>query len=64
MSAKKTLREREVELRALLATECGRTELNEIAARYADEGGRFRPGQSSVVTYIIVYERTRGLLAG
>jgi hypothetical protein len=64
MTTKKTLRQREQELRALMATPIGRAELDELAARYRSEGGGFRPGRSSVITYIIVYERTRGLIAG
>jgi hypothetical protein len=64
MTAKKTVHQREVELRALLATEDGRAALDELAARYRSEGGGFRPSKSSVVTYIIVFERTHGLIAG
>ena len=64
MTPKKTLSQREAELRALLATPEGRAELDELAARYMAAGGGFRPGKSSVVTYIIVCERTRGLIDG
>jgi hypothetical protein len=63
MTGKKTVRERERELRALMATAEGRAQVDDLAARYVAEGGGFRPGRSSVVTYIIVYERTRGLIA-
>ena len=51
MTPKKTLSQREAEL-------------DELAARYMAAGGGFRPGKSSVVTYIIVCERTRGLIDG
>jgi hypothetical protein len=64
MTAKKTLSQREAELRALLATAEGRAELEGLASRYAAAGGGVRPGRSSVVTYILVYERWRGLIAG
>jgi hypothetical protein len=60
--AKKTPRQREAELRALLATKDGRATLDELAARYRSEGGGFHTGWSSVVTCIIVYERTHGLI--
>ena len=65
MTAKKTLPEREAELRSLLATPAGRDELEALASRYAeaDGGGGFRPGSGSVVTYILVYERERGLIS-
>jgi hypothetical protein len=64
MTAKKTLPEREAELRALLATPAGREELRTLESRYAAAGGGVRPGRASVVTYILVHERTRGLIAG
>jgi hypothetical protein len=62
--AKKTLREREAELRALLATLSGRAELEGLAARYAAAGGQFRPARVSVVTYILVHERQSRLIRG
>jgi hypothetical protein len=63
MTAKKTLSEREAELRSLLATPAGRGELEALASRYAAAGGGgYRPGGGSVVTYILVYERGRGLI--
>jgi hypothetical protein len=62
MSAKKTLAERERELQALLATPQGRADLEGLAARYEAQGGGPRAGGASVVTYILVYERTRGLI--
>jgi hypothetical protein len=64
MSPKKTLQQREVELRALLATPAGRAELEDLAARYAAAGGGVRPERSSIVTFILVWERGRGLIAG
>ena len=58
----KTMREREQELRALLTTPEGRAELDGLAGRYRAEGGRMRPAKTSVITYIIVHERQRGLI--
>jgi hypothetical protein len=57
MTPKKTLQERERELQLLLATPEGRKELEEVESRY-----RPRPARTSVITYILVYERERGLL--
>ena len=62
MTPKKTLREREKELQSLLATPAGRAELRELESRYAAAGGRVRPGRASLITYLLVYERGRGLI--
>jgi hypothetical protein len=62
MRTTKTLREREKELRALLATPQGRAELQGLASRYQANGGRARPERTSVVTYILVHERGLGLI--
>jgi hypothetical protein len=64
MREKKTLQQREQELQALLATKEGRAELESVASRYSDAGGRARPEGRSVVTYILVHERERGLITG
>jgi hypothetical protein len=64
MSAKKTLPEREKELRQLLATPAGREELQGLASRYGAASGRLRPAGTSVVTYILVHEREQGLISG
>lgn len=64
MNPQKTLRERELELQALLTTPAGRDALQELGARYSAAGGRFRPVKASVITYILVYERERGLIRG
>jgi hypothetical protein len=50
------------ELQALLATRAGREELQNLASRYCAASGRLRPAGTSVVTYILVYERHQGLL--
>jgi hypothetical protein len=62
MGAKKTLPERERELQALLATPEGRAELEGLAARYAAASGSTWPRGASLVTYILVHERTHGQL--
>jgi hypothetical protein len=62
MPPKKTLHEREKELQSLLATASGREELEELESRYQAAGGRLRPPSSSVITYILVYEREQGLI--
>jgi hypothetical protein len=64
MRTTKALREREKELRALLATAEGRAELQALASRYQAQGGRARPERTSVVTYILVHERGLGLIDG
>ena len=62
MTAKKTLPERQKELQALLAPPEGRDELQRLEARYRGEGARVRPGKASVITYLLVHERERGLI--
>jgi hypothetical protein len=62
MTAKKTLQQREKELQSLLATPAGRDELGKLVARYAAASGKVRPERASVITYILVYERERGLI--
>jgi hypothetical protein len=64
MPPPKTLQERQKELRALLASPAGRDQLEALAARYAAKGGPMRPSGTSAITYILVHERERGLIAG
>lgn len=64
MITKKTLPQREKELQTLLATPDGRQQLQALAARYGASSGRLRPEFASVVTYILVHERTHGLIGG
>jgi hypothetical protein len=64
MTVKKTLAQRQKELQSLLAHPAGRKELQELECRYQAAGGRVRPQRSSVITYILVYERERGLIGG
>ncbi len=63
MQQPKTGEERVKELQALLSTPEGRTELERLASRY-EGGGRPRPTRTSVITYILVHERDRGLVVG
>ena len=63
MPATKTLEQRQAELRALLATLEGREELETLATRYYAVSGRIRVEGTSLVTYILVHERERGLIA-
>src|SRR5262249_52317660 len=62
MSPKKTLAQRQKELQALLATPAGREELQALGARYHPAGANVRPRTASIITYILVYERARGLI--
>jgi hypothetical protein len=42
----------------------GRAELEALASRYQADGGKARPPYTSVITYIIVRERSQGLIDG
>lgn len=64
MIPKKSLEQRERELQSLLATPAGRGELQKLESRYSAAGGRVRPESASVITYILVHERERGLIGG
>jgi hypothetical protein len=64
MAPKKTLQEREKELRSLLATPAGRDELQEMASRYCTVSGKVKPAGTSAITYIVVHEREQGLIRG
>jgi hypothetical protein len=63
MTPKKTVHEREKELRLLVATPAGREELQELASRYHAASGKLRPAGTSVITYILVHERQQGLIS-
>jgi hypothetical protein len=62
MTVQKSLREREKELKSLLATPAGRDELEDLEARYAAKGAKLRAGNTSIITYLLVYERECGLI--
>jgi hypothetical protein len=63
MLLKKTIQQREKELQSLLANSAGRKELEKLESRYYAAGGRTRPQRASIITYILVYERERGLIS-
>lgn len=58
----KTVHEREKELQALLASASGRKELEELESRYRAASGKMKPANASVITFILVHERERGLI--
>jgi hypothetical protein len=62
MTPTKSLREREKELKALLPVPEGKVQLQELAARYAAGSGQTVPPRTSLITYILVYERQHGLI--
>src|SRR5262249_2535071 len=63
MAQPKALQQRQAELQAVLAPGAGGEELQRLQARYQAVSGRLRPGSTSVITYILVHERERGLLS-
>jgi hypothetical protein len=62
MAKTKTRQEREQELQALMSTPEGRAELEALATRYQEGGSSSRPQRTSVITYILVHERQKGLI--
>jgi hypothetical protein len=64
MTQTKTRQEREKELQTLMRTPEGRAALEDLAGRYQSDGGRARPERTSVITYILVHEREKGLVVG
>ncbi len=64
MILKKTLEQRQKELQALLTNSAGKDTLRDLAARYSAASDRMKPERTSVVTYILVYEREHGLIDG
>jgi hypothetical protein len=50
MTVKKSLQEREKELKSLLATPAGRDKLEGLEARYAAKGASLRVGRTSIIT--------------
>ena len=63
MTAKKTRLAREKELQTLLSSPAGKAELEALADRYAAPSLRIRPARMSLVTYILVCERERDMIA-
>jgi hypothetical protein len=62
MPAPKTLEQRTKELQLQLASPAGRKELQDLASRYDAASGKSKPLRTSVITYILVHERERGLI--
>jgi hypothetical protein len=60
---RKTMQEREKQLQDILTTPEGRARLQELAERYSATGGRVRPERTSVITFILVYERENRLIS-
>ena len=63
MTAKKTRLEREKELQTLLGSLAGKAELEALADRYSASSQKIKPGRTSLVTYILVCERERDMIA-
>ena len=63
MTVKKTLRQREMELRVLLPTPEGKLQLQELASGYALVSGQHAPPGGSLITYILIHERESGLIS-
>lgn len=61
MTAVKTLQERQRELQDQLRTPDGPAELEDLADLYANAGAVPRL-RTSVITYILVYERGQGII--
>lgn len=59
---RRTRHEREREFQALLGTTEGRRELETLAERYAADSGKPMPHGTSIITYLLIHERTQGLL--
>ena len=64
MAVKKTLQQRERELQVLLATPAGKKELQELVTRYSAASDRVKPVRTSIITFILVYEREHGMING
>jgi hypothetical protein len=62
MQVMKTVQQREKELQSLLATPAGKSELQQLEARYREASGRMRPAKASIVTFILIHEREQGLI--
>ena len=62
MQATKTLQQREKELQTMLANAAGKQQLQELASQYHAISGNPQATRTSVITYILVHERERGLI--
>jgi len=64
MSKLKTIEQRQKELQSRLAAPAGHDELRKLEAHCQNAGERPRVTKESVITYILVHERTHGRIAG
>ena len=64
MTPTKSLQQREKELQSMLADPAGRKKLQELESQYHAASGTPKPAKTSVITYILVYEREHGLIQG
>lgn len=62
MNPTKTLHQREKELADLLPTPEGRARIEKLASDYADAGGHSMVQGTSLITFILICERERGLI--
>jgi len=62
MTARKTLRQREKELQALMASDAGRAVLEELASHYHEAATQVSLRGKSVISFILVHERVHGLI--
>ena len=62
MAPTKALSEREKELQSMLTTPTGREGIRQLESRYQAASGRERPARTSIITYLLVHERERGLI--
>src|SRR5207237_10890779 len=60
----KTLQQREKELQSMLADAAGQKQLQELESHYHAASGKPKAARASVITYILVHERERGLIVG
>ena len=58
----KTLQQREKELQTMLADAAGKLELQALASQYHAISGNPQASRTSVITYILVHERQRGMI--
>jgi hypothetical protein len=62
MTPAKTVQQREKELQSLLVDPAGRKKLQELESQIYAASGNCKPAKASVITYILVHERQRGLI--
>jgi hypothetical protein len=64
MSKQRTLEVRQAELQKMMTSPGGRKVLEALASLYQATSGKTRPPTTSVITFIIVHERSKGLITG